>query len=649
MNQTRTASTSTAPAVEASSRWQRFWRLQSKLIVPYVLLTLFIAALGTFVVTRLVAGSIRERFENQVKQASEVATDGVRRRERAHLENLRALANTLGVAEAVQAADFAQLDTLLKPLVLNARPDLVTVVDRQGREIVTWGRDPQTEQYLLAQGYDFSAVAVIQQALSQPPDATGDKFTGLLDTAYGPAFVTSVAVIGPDEERVGAMMIGTLLETLALELEEQSHAAIGLFDLPGATLLATTLPQPAEIAPALSSLAAQADAQNATAMDVSLYGRPYQVMYVPWMLRGEQMGWLGVIFSSNFLVSSDTTNRLLFTLIFTAATLGVILVGFGISQHIARPILRLRSMSQAVAAGDLDQRMGIQRSDEIGDLADAFDVMTEHLRLRTAEAERLYQEAVQRNRQLAEANARLQATQLQLVQSEKLAAVGQLTAGIVHDVKNPLAVIKGLAELLEEDLSDPEETRKELRVIRESAEKASRIVGDLLKFARQSASEMQPHDLRETIEASLRLTDYLLRKAYIRVTKELPDSPVMVNYDSQQIEQVLINMIHNAIQAMPERGSLLVGLNQADGQVALSIQDSGSGIAPENLQRIFDPFFTTKPEGQGTGLGLSMSYGIIANHHGRIEVASELGQGTTFTIILPGISKNLPETESLHG
>jgi two-component system NtrC family sensor kinase len=265
--------------------------------------------------------------------------------------------------------------------------------------------------------------------------------------------------------------------------------------------------------------------------------------------------------------------------------------------------------------------------------------MTLRLRERTAEAARLYAETVQRNKELADINARLQAMQSQLIQSEKLAAVGQLTAGIVHDVKNPLAVIKGLAEVLQDDAAITDETRHELQVIRESAEKANRIVSDLLKFARQSHPEMEMHDLRETVEASIRLTTYLIREARIQLVHEIPEQMVLVTYDPQQVEQVLINMIHNAIQAMPNRGTLKVNLNQMDGSAMIAIQDTGIGISSENIKRIFDPFFTTKPEGVGTGLGLSVSYGIIANHQGRIEVESEEGKGTKFTIYLPMESK----------
>jgi two-component system NtrC family sensor kinase len=288
-----------------------------------------------------------------------------------------------------------------------------------------------------------------------------------------------------------------------------------------------------------------------------------------------------------------------------------------------------------VAAGDLDQSSGFERADEIGELASAFDTMTFRLRERTAEAARLYAETVERNEELADINARLQSAQAQLVQSEKLASVGQLTAGIVHDVKNPLAVIKGLAEELHEEVGIDPSTRAQLTTIRDSASRASTIVTDLLKFARQSTPEMQRRDMRETIQSSLRLTEYLTRKGKIEVSVELPDQPVMMAYDAQQIEQVLINLITNAVQAMQHGGSLRVNLNKSGSKVSIGVQDTGSGIPKQNLNRIFDPFFTTKPEGEGTGLGLSVSYGIVSRHGGTIEVESELGWGTTFTVVLP--------------
>jgi two-component system NtrC family sensor kinase len=303
-------------------------------------------------------------------------------------------------------------------------------------------------------------------------------------------------------------------------------------------------------------------------------------------------------------------------------------------------------MSQAVAAGDLDQHINIRRADEIGELAVAFDQMTLNLRARTEEAARLYAETVQRNTELAEINARLQAAQLQLVQSEKLAAIGQLTAGIVHDVKNPVGAIKGLAELTQDEDDLSPETRQAIDMIYDSAVKAETIVSDLLKFARQSEMEMKRQDLRERVNVALRLTDYLIRKGNLKLVTDLPDEPVEVACDSQQIEQVLVNMIDNAVHAMPEGGTLRINLSQVSSAAAIAIQDSGKGIEPEHLRRIFDPFFTTKPEGEGTGLGLSVSYGIISSHNGRIDVESEVGEGTTFTILLPVDQLEIVENET---
>ena len=146
----------------------------------------------------------------------------------------------------------------------------------------------------------------------------------------------------------------------------------------------------------------------------------------------------------------------------------------------------------------------------------------------------------------------------------------------------------------------------------------------------------------------MRLTAYLTRKANIEVIKDLPERQVLMWYDSQQVEQVFINIIHNGIQAMPEKGTLRVSMVRSDNTVAIAFQDSGTGIPTENLNRIFDPFFTTKPEGQGTGLGLSVSYGIISNHNGHIQVESTMGKGSTFTVILP-VDQTPPPGSGING
>ncbi len=616
------------------SRWLVFGGLQRQLIVPYVLLTLVLAGGGVYIVTRLVAASVRERFANRMLDASQVAADNVVRLEQFHLTQTRLLANTGNVWLELRSRNVDALKLSVFPLALNANLDLITTVDIDGYEIVSWARDPVSSAYIENSGRSFEGFVSLEDALAGKLDAGGDKFVGLVATTFGPALVTVAGVKAPDGGIVGAVMVGTLVENFLNDTQRQAFSYLALLTTEP-QLIYTTLPDPTAAAETLEGTALLADPADARTFDIDLYGAPYQVLYAPWIMRKETLGWIGVIMESNYIVASESQNRNALSLIFAVSTLGVIIIGYLVARYISEPILRLRTMSQAVASGNLNQTIQLDRTDEIGELANAFDTMTDHLRERTAEAERLYQESIQRNKELAEINARLQATQLQLVQSEKLAAIGQLTAGIVHDVKNPLAVVKGLAEIMQDEPTIPEEFRKELRVMRESAEKGNRIVSDLLKFARQSAPEMKAQDMRETVEAAIRLTTYLIREARVQLVKEIPEKPIFAKYDAQQIEQVLINMIHNAIHAMPNRGTLRIGLVGDDDAVRISLADTGTGIAPEHLKRIFDPFFTTKPEGKGTGLGLSVSYGIIANHRGRIEVQSELGKGTTFTIILP--------------
>ncbi len=624
-----------AQATLLSRLFSVFAGLRAKLIIPYVILTLLIAMVGVYVITRLVTSSVVERFNNQLLEASRVAGDGIVRHERTHLEDLRLMAFTEGVPEALVAHDAQALKDLLFPLVLNNDIQAVTVIDLNGSEVITLAKHPVSGEYITSEAGDFSQFSIVAEILSNQQDGLGDKYAGLLVTSFGPYLFTSAPVRDANGQLLGVLLAGTRLESLLAEVKSQSLADVVLLDNDG-KLVATTFVEPetgfgpVEINPALLT-----NANTSVTLDFELYGRDYKSTYSPLVVRQSETGILGVALASNFVVTTMATSRGTFSLIFAAATIVTIVVGYLLAQSIARPILRIRSVSQAVAGGDLNQDTGVRGADEIGELASAFDIMTLRLRERTAEAVQLYGESLQRNQELADINARLQSAQAQLIQSEKLATVGQLTAGIVHDVKNPLAVIKGLSEELSEEFGLDPTTRDQLKTIRESAAKASTIVTDLLKFARQSTPEMERHDLKETIESSVRLTEYLARKSNVQVKLDLPRSPVMVTYDAQQIEQVLMNLISNAIQAIKNGGTVRINLSEAGGAVAIAIQDNGIGIPEKNLQRIFDPFFTTKPDGEGTGLGLSVSFGIMTRHRGRIEVDSKPGLGSTFTVLLP--------------
>lgn len=620
---------------KTGARGLRIRGLRYQLIVPYLFLTLVIAFIGVFISTVLVVESERERFNNSMMDASRTANDIIVQQEQSQLERLRFLVFTEGMAQAMYDRDAQRINDFMRPIVANEDIDLVAAIGLDGQEVVSFGKDPQANTLHVQQGVDFSGLAGVGKVLQGQKDEQGDKYVDLVAMdGIGVVMFTSAPVQDQEGRLAGVMLVGSYLDNLLVRMKKQALAEVVMVDMHG-NLIATTLEGHEDGFEQVTAPVKSFNSPSQTsAFEITLNQRPSQVAYSQLVIRKQQVGWIGMIKTSEYLVSPAANSRRLLILLFGILAGAVILIGFWQSQNIARPILRLRAMSQAVAAGNLDQSIGLRRDDEIGELGEAFDTMTLHLRDRTDEAKRLYEETLQRNKDLAEINVRLEATRLQLVQSEKLAAIGQLTAGIVHDVKNPFAVIMGMAEVLGEEESLDEATRHGLKVIRESAVKGNNIVSDLLKFARQSKPEMRTADLRETVETALRLTAYLTRRC--QTTISLPDAPLMVTYDALQIEQVLVNMIQNAVQSMPYGGILEITVAKHEEGAKIILRDHGDGIAEENLQRIFDPFFTTKPEGEGTGLGLSVSYGIIANHKGRILVESVVGQGSTFTIILPG-------------
>jgi signal transduction histidine kinase len=226
-----------------------------------------------------------------------------------------------------------------------------------------------------------------------------------------------------------------------------------------------------------------------------------------------------------------------------------------------------------------------------------------------------------------------------LIQAEKLAAVGEMAAGIAHELNNPLTTVTGFTELVLDDLPVDSESRPDLELVLREARRARDVVRRLLDFSRRSESERTRVDLNELMGDVLSLTNHLMHTSGIQVDVSLGKSLPWVSVDRNQMKQVFLNLFHNAIQAMPTGGQLFIRTapRQRDGRkwVTASIKDTGAGITLEHRERIFEPFFTTKSAQGGTGLGLSITYGIVADHAGEIEVESEVGQGTCFTVWLP--------------
>jgi signal transduction histidine kinase len=283
-------------------------------------------------------------------------------------------------------------------------------------------------------------------------------------------------------------------------------------------------------------------------------------------------------------------------------------------ETLIRPILGLNETMKRAGRGDLSVRCDDRRRDEVGELASAFNRMMDEL------------EAAQKREAVR---------QTQLAHTEKMAAMGTLAAGVAHEVNNPLAGILACSENLEAVLDEPEAVREYLGLIRDGLHRIERTIQNLLDFSRSHEMTLEPTSINHNLRHVVELADYQLRQRGIEVRMDLaPDEPVVLA-DHLQMEQLFLNLVLNAVQAMPEGGRLTLRTRIEEGTVIAEVEDSGTGIDPSIRDRIFDPFFTTREVGEGTGLGLAVSDTIVRAHGGSIEVESVVGQGSVFRIRLP--------------
>ena len=330
-----------------------------------------------------------------------------------------------------------------------------------------------------------------------------------------------------------------------------------------------------------------------------------------------------------------------FFAIATAGFLLIIIVTDYMVRQITRPIGEIVAATRNLAAGRFDQEVRVDRQGEISLLAQSFNQMLRSLRQMKADLEEwgrtLEDKVQQRTEQLV-------AMQNRVAQSEKLASLGMLSAGVAHEINNPLGGILSLTALALEDLPPNDPARPNLEEVVRQSERCREIVKGLLEFSRQQEAGSDLIDVRQVIDETLALMSKQALFLNVKVDKKYDADMPMVLADRSQLQQVFINIIMNAVQAMGEHGELAVEVTATDDtSVEIRIADTGCGIPAADIDRVFDPFYTTKPEGEGTGLGLSIAYGIITKHRGTITIASEPGQGTVVTISLPASPRVVEE------
>ena len=334
-------------------------------------------------------------------------------------------------------------------------------------------------------------------------------------------------------------------------------------------------------------------------------------------------------------VYTSTRDRVIF-LFFAIATVGFVLIlviTYYMIKTITRPIGEMVEATRDIAAGHLDREIHPTSQGEVAQLAESFNTMLKSLRQMKADLEEWGRTLEAKVRERTE---ELVAMQTRVAQSERLASLGMLAAGVAHEINNPLGGILSLTALALEDIPAEDANRKNLEEVVRQSERCREIVRGLLEFSRQSETGSERVDINETIENTLDLVGKQSAFFNVRLVKDLEPSLPPVTAERSQLQQVLMNIIINAAQAMGERGTLTVSTRDRDDAfIEIRISDTGRGIPADEIDRIFDPFYTTKESGDGTGLGLSIAYGIVTKHGGTIAVDSAVGVGTTFTISLP--------------
>ncbi|MGH7324105.1 MAG: ATP-binding protein [Candidatus Rokuibacteriota bacterium] len=458
--------------------------------------------------------------------------------------------------------------------------------------------------------------------------------TQLLAEQQGDVALTAKAVQIAVENALRDRQIADI-ERLLVEMVEHQEAIdrIRLFDRGFAPVLVSNPLSIGEDVP-LEALRQAVATGTPQAIYQSRRGRPVLYYVMPIRDRhGQTAGAMELVHLATRVhervraANRDVVLRLTLLVASIAALAGVML-----QRQVLRPLARLVDGIRRLGRGEPGPPLPVERRDELGRVAEAFNEMAEHL-----EAAR---------RQLLTETERALDLERQLRQAAMLAVAGKLASGIAHEVGTPLNIISGRAEFLLKTALPESPERRDLEIIVRQIERISKIIQGLLDSVRAQKPEIQPVAVHEFVQEFLPLLRHAARRRGVTLTAAMPEAVPAMLADPAQLQQVVLNLVLNALEATPAGGRVAISARQHDrnGQpgVAVAVSDTGAGIPAEQLPRIFDPFFTTKPRGKGTGLGLAICRDIVRAHGGDIEVASQAGAGATFTFWMPAARPERP-------
>ncbi len=644
--------------------------LRRKLILSFLVVIAVGGLIALFVGTRLEHRTIISLAEAKVRHDLASARMVYDERLAGIREAVRLSADRDFLRDSIQTGRLGDMPARLDRIRRELGLDILTLTDREGRVIVRSRRpeisgddqsqDPFVARALRGQNPAGTHIVVREELLKEGDDLAARAYFDFIPTAMAAAreetfeengmmLKAAAPVLGPVGRPIGVLYGGVLfnrdyaLVDKVKEIVFKGEKYKG-HDIGTVTLFQDDLRISTNVLDDKGNRAVGTRVSREVKEAVLERGEPYlgrAFVVTAWYItayepirdiEGRIVGMLYVGMLERPYI--DLRNRVIGTFSVIAGLCILFLLGLlaVIAGRVTRPLGIMVEAADRIARGDLSGRLEIEGHDEIGQLAQAFNRMTEDLRTAhedlTQWGRTLEQRVEERTRQLREA-------QDQLIQSEKLASLGKMAAGVAHEINNPLTSILINAHLLLERCTDHDQEREQLTMIADETARCAQIVGGLLDFARQRPSVAVRTDIDDVVDRTIALMEKQAAVRNIRIEKALDRSLPPIAVDKNKIQQVFSNLVINACEAMPEGGTLAVTsrLSRDGTHIEIVFSDTGVGIPPENFPRLFDPFFTTKKF--GTGLGLAVSYGIVRQRGGTIDVRSAVGRGSVFTVRIP--------------